>query len=189
MKCHQLRNRINPALGAYHSAKEQVLRETKALAAVKQHMEDVEAGQKIAQIVAEALQKQAHQQISELVSSCLLAVFEEDAYEFHIDFVQRRGKTEADLYLTRAGLSVDPLKSAGGGVVDVVSFALRLACVLLRSPKVRLVLILDEPFKMLSKEYVPLIGELLLRLAKEQDVQIIMVTHNPQLLIGKVIEL
>lgn len=189
MNCSQLRQRINSTLGEYQHACTQSKREEAALVEIRQHISNVETAQKISQVVVEAVQKEAHQQISEVVSSCLEAVFEEDAYQFKIDFVQRRGKTEADLFLEREGLVVDPLKSAGGGVVDVVSFALRLACLLLRAPKVRSLLVLDEPFKMLSKEYVPLVGQLLLRLAKEHSVQIIMVTHNPQLQIGKVIDI
>lgn len=189
MTCTALRNRLNQHLAKYDQACSQLDKEETELQRIKDHINEVEQAQKIIQIVAEAIQQKAHQQIAEVVSSCLAAVFEEDAYEFKIEFVQRRGKTEANLLLERDGLVVDPLRAAGGGVVDVVSFALRLACLLLSCPRKRALLVLDEPFKMLDASRVPLVGELLLRLSKEQKIQIIMVTHNSKLRIGKVIDL
>ncbi len=84
---------------------------------------------------------------------------------------------------------MDPTASVGGGVVDVASFALRLACLLLASPKRRRLLCLDEPFKHLSENYRPAVRELIEVLAREMDVQFIIVTHSNELKIGKVIEL
>jgi len=60
---------------------------------------------------------------------------------------------------------------------------------MLSRPNKRRFLALDEPFKMVSKDYVPLLRDLLLTLSKEMRIQILMVTHNPGLAIGKVIEL
>lgn len=48
---------------------------------------------------------------------------------------------------------------------------------------------MDEPVKMLSRQYTERMGDLLLTLAEEMGIQIVMVTHNEDLQIGKVVRL
>lgn len=149
---------------------------------------DAEEAQRVAQLVAQTVQQQAHHRIAGVVSRCLQAVFD-DPYEFKILFEQKRGRTEAQLVFVQEGQAVDPMTASGGGVVDVAAFALRLSCILLSKPPVRRVLILDEPFKFLSREYHERARLLLESLADELKVQIIMVTHIEALKTGTIIEL
>lgn len=144
--------------------------------------------QEILQLLAQAIQQQAHTRIAQVVSRCLAAVFD-DPYEFKIVFERKRGKTEASLRFVRGDLEVDPLTSAGGGMVDVASFALRLACLILSQPKQSRVIILDEPFKFVSAEFRSDVREMLEQLSADMGVQIIMITHIEELETGKVIEL
>ena len=145
--------------------------------------------QALTQSVAEVIQNQAHRQIASVVSRCLEAVFGEEAYSFEIRFSQKRGKTEAEFLFVRYGMEIDPLSAAGGGVVDVAAFALRLACLVLARPRRRRFLALDEPFRFLSAEYRPRGRALLETLAEELGLQVFMVTHSRELVCGKVIEL
>lgn len=138
--------------------------------------------------VAEKIQTQVHQRVAGLVTQCLRTVFD-DPYTFDIRFERKRGKTEARLIFSREDLEVDPLTAAGGGVVDVAAFGLRLACLVLQKPPVRRVLILDEPFRFVSVEYRDRVGQLLEDLSEELEVQIIMVTHMEELTRGTVISL
>jgi len=161
----------------------------------KVHLKSAEAlstsaleAQKILQEIAADIQQQAHQHIAFIVSRCLSAVFDEP-YEFKIDFEQKRGKTDARLYFVRNGIEIDPMTAAGGGVVDVCSFALRLACLSLARPAKRKLLVLDEPFRFVSSEYRDRIRELLEQLSEEMDIQIIVITHISELETGKVIQL
>lgn len=136
------------------------------------------------------VEKQAHEQISSLVTKCLHTIFSEDAYQFQIKFIQKRGRTEAELTLVRDNLLLnDVVDSAGGGVLDVAGFALRLSCLLLMQPPLRKILVLDEPFKFVSKEYLPTVQSLLYLLHQETGIQIIMVTHVGRLKSGRVISL
>lgn len=173
----------------YDLAKKQVQAEKQALKQAQAKVSDTAQAQQIVQAVAEAVQHQAHARIASVVSRCLQAVFG-DGYEFRIDFRQARGKTEAQLLIVKDDLVLeDPVEECGGGVVDVASFALRLAALMLAVPRRRRLLLLDEPFRFLSKEYRPAVRELLLALAKELKVQIVMVTHSADLVAGKVIEI
>lgn len=144
--------------------------------------------QELLQSVVQTVQQNVHKRIADVVTRCLETVFDEP-YAFKIHFERKRGKTEARLVFERDGHEVDPKSAAGGGVLDVAAFALRLACLMLSRPRRRKLLVLDESFKMVSSEYLPRVRELLLSLAKDLGVQIVLVTHQRGLDIGKVIEL
>lgn len=183
------RKALDRSLAELDHAKRKVVEERAALKSAKQSAEDLASAQAIVQEVAETVQSHAHRRIASVVTRCLETVFGEDAYEFRIDFEKKRGKTEARLLFCRDGLEIDPLTAAGGGVVDVAAFALRLVCLVLSKPPKRRLLVLDEPFRFLSRDHTPAVRQLLLSLAEEMKVQIILVTHNAALRAGKVVEI
>lgn len=141
----------------------------------------------VVQVLAQAIQQAVHDKIAGVVSDCLEAVFD-DPYEFIIRFERKRNRTEAVLLLERDGLEVDPMSASGGGVVDVCAFALRVACLTLQQG-VEQTIVLDEPFRFVSKQYRPRIRAMLEALCQQLGIQIIMVTHIDVLKCGKVIEL
>jgi DNA repair exonuclease SbcCD ATPase subunit len=128
--------------------------------------------------------------IETLVTRCLNAVFPDNRYRFNLVFEQKRNQTEARIVLTDdEGNEYDPLLNSGGGVADVIAFALRLATLTLRVPQPAKVLILDEPFRCVSGEHRGRLADLLELLASELQFQIIMITHMKELARGNVIEL
>lgn len=184
-----IQKRMTRAETQRDSAEIVVRRERKALKQAGLELRAAEDGQRILQAVAKEVQQQAHQKIARIVTRCLETVFGKDAYEFIIHFEEKRNKTEARMVFRRDGQEVDPLEASGGGVVDVASMALRLACIVLSRPPVRRLLVLDEPWKHLSAEYRPAVRELIEELAKEMDFQFIIVTHSSEFEIGKVVRL
>lgn len=187
-KLNQYRKDVNQKIAERTSIQRQLKEESKEYATVISLLEDLAEAQSIAQLVAQAIQQKAHQQIAGVVSKCLSLVFDEP-YNFKIKFEQKRGRTEAQLLFERSGLEIDPMTASGGGVVDVASFALRLSCLLLSKPKLSKVLVLDEPFKFVSEEYRENVRLMLEQLSKEMKLQIIFVTHIPELVTGKVVQL
>lgn len=145
--------------------------------------------QEILQLVSKAVQQHAHERISKVVTSCLEAVFGEDAYEFKIEFEMARGRTQAKLKFVRDGLEVDPMTAAGGGAIDIASFALRAACLVLHRPRLSPVLCLDEPFRFVSAEYQDNVRSMLENLASDLGIQVVMVTHCQVYETGKIIRL
>ena len=144
--------------------------------------------QELAQIVAQTIQQRAHSMIAKVVSKCLETIFDEP-YRFEIIFERKRGKTEAKLIFERDGMEIDPLTASGGGVLDVASFALRLAAITLTKPHCRKIIIMDEPFRFVSEGYRSKIKELLQNLSEEYGFQFIMVTHIKELVCGRNIDL
>lgn len=170
-------------------AKRQRKQERSELALLRERSTDLEEAQRLLQGIAQDVQQRSHEAVAELVTRCLKTVFGEESYEFRINFEQRRGRTEADLVFHRDGKDVDPATASGGGVCDLAAFALRLACLLLSRPAKRKLLVLDEPFRMLSRNHTETVRELIETLADELGLQVVMVTHDPSLACGKVVEL
>jgi len=135
-----------------------------------------ELAQAFLQQVAQETQEQLKFHLQDLVQTALDTVFPA-TYTFKIDFVILRGRTEAQMYLDKDGERVDPELACGGGVVDVLSLALRIAAWSIG--KTSPIIVLDEPFKFLSQGLRPLMGEILRGLIDRLGVQIIMVTHDP----------
>lgn len=135
-----------------------------------------EEAQLIIQTVAELTQNQLVFHVSELVTLALASVFQ-DPYEFGMEFVLRRGRTECDLFFVRNKKRVDPLGASGGGAVDVAAFALQIALWSLGRPRYRNVLIIDEPLRFLSRHYSLKAGEMLKEISEKLGMQIITVTH------------
>jgi DNA repair exonuclease SbcCD ATPase subunit len=151
---------------------------------IKKHrrsLRNSEDAQNIIQIVAQQTQEQLEYHINELVTLAMAAVFD-NPYELKLEFVIRRGKTEAEIHFLRDGSIVDPMSASGGGPVDVASFALRVALWSLAPSPTRGTIVLDEPFRFLSRDLQPAAGRMLKMLSERLGLQFIMVTHNPDLI-------
>lgn len=96
-------------------------------------------------------------------------------YKFHIEFVERRKVTEADIYVTLNGNRADILESTGGGMADICSFALKVAYLLLSNAN--RVLIIDEIARHVnSPEQRRAFASVVQALSKEFDIQVIITT-------------
>lgn len=188
MTIETLTNRWN-VIQARKSVLEESLKTNRA--AINEAQEAAKAATKARDTVlflASRIQHAIQERIAGVVTAALESVFD-DPYTFRIVFETKRNQTEGRLVFMRDGQEIDPMTGAGGGVMDVASFAIRVAALLLENGAVNPVLILDEPFKFVSAEYRERIGAFIERLSSEFDLQIIMVTHIEELKIGKVIAL
>lgn len=127
-------------------------------------------------------QAATHDRLAAVVTKCLKLVFGDDAYSFAIRF---EGKGKVRFCFERGGEAFDPDDQVGGGVLDVAAFALRIAA--LTALSLSNVLVLDEPFRFVSKEYRPHVAALLDTVSREFGVQIIQVTHAKELVAGEVV--
>lgn len=127
---------------------------------------------------------QAKIQVESLVTKCLQYIFETNI-EFLIEIEELRGKSYAEFYVVNEiddlSIKTKPELSRGGGVVDIVSLALRIAFLQTHKPKIQGPLILDEPGKHVSNEYIFNVAEFLKQTSELFNRQIIMVTHNNHL--------
>lgn len=187
MSIQSIRTKVNRFLTELQHQRQRVKEEKEALILSKDLLTVYQEAQQIIQDIAKTIQQQAHEQIAGVVSKCLSSVFDEP-YEFHILFEKKRKRTEARMVFLRDDVEIDPLTAAGGGVVDVAAFALRVACMVLSRPPLRRTMVLDEPMKFVSAEYRSRVRVMIESLSQEMGVQFLIVTHIRELQIGKVIE-
>ena len=143
----------------------------------------IEDAQAFLQKIAQETQEHLKFQIEDIVNLALETCFPGE-YVFKINFEISRGKTEAELVFLdqKTGRQVDPMEASGGGVVDLTTFALRIACHALEQGTDN-VIVLDEPFRFLSRDLQQRAGEILKTLSKRMGLQVIMVSH-----IGEIID-
>lgn len=136
------------------------------------------------QKTSEFARNQAKKQIETLVTKCLQYIFETNM-EFIIELDELRGKANAEFYVVNTNedtvIKTKPELSRGGGVVDIVSLALRIAFLQIHKPRIEGPLILDEPAKHVSEDYIFNVGDFLKQTSEMFNRQIIMVTHNQHL--------
>lgn len=127
---------------------------------------------------------QSSKEIEAIVTTCLDLVFNSNM-EFKIELSQLRGKNSAEFFI----IEMDEDKkyiykiedTRGGGVIDILSLALRIAFILKIHPPVKGPVILDEPAKHVSDDYVFNIADFIKKISEEFGKQIIIISHNEHL--------
>lgn len=144
----------------------------------------LEQAQVFLQKIAQDTQSNLKFQIEDIVNLALETCFPNE-YKFQLQFNIARGKTDAELVFLsqKTGRPIDPMNASGGGVVDLTSFALRIASYALEQG-IDNVIILDEPFRFISRDLQVRAGEILKTLSEKLGLQILMVTH-----IGEMIDI
>ncbi|MDK2880440.1 MAG: hypothetical protein PWQ99_215 [Clostridia bacterium] len=166
-----------------------ILEEEKAqrerLAQVKDEGECLEQVRLLLLEAARHAREQGRRQVEYLVSQALQFVFGGDV-EFKVEVEEKRDRPEAEFYVcsTYGGnyrVETTPQDARGGGVVDVISLALRLALLHAFRPPVGGPAVLDEPGKHVSEEYAPQLARFLKSFSQSLGRQVIMVSHNQHL--------
>jgi DNA repair exonuclease SbcCD ATPase subunit len=127
----------------------------------------------------------ARKRLEETVTEALKYVFGPD-FEFIIELRDARGRTEADFYVQSEyngeKVKTKPEDSRGGGVIDIISIALRIALIQIHNnPAIKGPIILDEPGKHVSVDYATKLATFLKHINQTFNRQIIISTHQPDL--------
>jgi len=176
----QLRNRLEQQKGSAMQIQSSLDNLKKELRNKKHILRQHEQAREIIREVGLKTQEQLSFHISDITSLALEAVFPEP-YKLEVEFIQRRNKTECDLYFVRDGMRVDPLTASGVGAVDVAAFALRIASWSMNTPHSRNIIILDEPFRFLSENYQEQAGDMLKEISDKLGIQFLIISHNTTL--------
>ncbi len=157
----------------------------KRLAEVKDSAECLERVRLLLQEAASHAREQGRRQVEFMVTQALQFVFGGDL-DFKVVVEEKRDRPEAEFYVCSSyggDLRVEtaPQDARGGGVVDVISLALRLALLQAFRPPVGGPVILDEPAKHVSEEFSPQVAQFLKSFSQSLGRQVIMVSHNQHL--------
>lgn len=156
----------------------------KTLKNLNEEQDILEKVMSLFQMTSQFARDQAKNQIEALVTKCLQYIFD-SSVEFQIELEELRNKASAEFYVVNSTkdffLKTKPEQSRGGGVVDIVSLALRISFLQTHKPPISGPLILDEPAKHVSEEYIHNVGDFLKQTSEIFNRQVIMVTHNSHL--------
>ena len=194
-KLAALRNRHSQAQGQRDLLVQQRREKENELSAARADIELWRQVQILLSKASEFARQQLKTRIEQTVTAALAAIFADSTMRFEIEMKDIGGKPAADWRVVscydvpaKAGdedvkisaytVVASPEDAKGGGVTDVVSLALRLALLELSRPRPGGPVLLDEPGKMISKEYLPNVAEFLKQYAAKTGRQIIMVTHH-----------
>ncbi len=152
--------------------------------ALEQKRELLEKVRILLQQTADHARQQAKEQLETTVTRALQYVFG-PSFRFEIDLQEHGGNPSAEFYVVTEWdgkvIRNKPQDARGGGVIDLLSLALRVALIESMTPRVQGPIILDEPGKHVSEDYVGPFVELIKSLSDTFQRQIIMVTHNTDL--------
>jgi len=144
----------------------------------------------ILEIVAEAFRlssesarEEARKAVESAGTEALQAVFGPE-FSLQVELSDRGGRPSAEFFVASnyGGVEIvtPVMDSRGGGVVDVVSLALRVLVAYATTPA-QAPIVLDEPGKHLSEGYSRALGELIRAISEETGRQFVVVTHDPRL--------
>jgi len=120
--------------------------------------------------------------LESMVNFVLGSVYTEDL-KFKVTFEMDRGKPSCDLMVQDGdNPPYYPKDETGGGILDVISFALRIILWSLKDPRPRPVLLLDEPMKNIGKGVLlKRIVDVMKKISQDLDIQLIINTHITEL--------
>lgn len=182
---NKLNNKILSDEGKIEILNDQLEKVEKKLEDKEKYSEILTQVSLLFQKTSEFAREQSKRQIEDTVTKCLQFIFETDI-EFLIELSEARSVPIADFfvqsnYVEGYSIKTKPEIARGGGVVDIISLALRIAFLQQNQPILYGPLILDEPGKHVSNDYIFNLGEFLKQSSNIFNRQIIMVTHNPHL--------
>jgi len=169
-KIEQLKGKRDQVIKSIKDSKERMLE-------AKKYNRKLERAREIIKQVGLKTQDQLSYNISEITTMALSAVMI-DPYDLELAFVERRNKTECDIFFSRRGAEIEPF-DGGGGPLDIAAFALRVASWSMQNPRSQNTLILDEPFKHLKGEAAnKRMLEMVSEVSKKLGLQVIMVSDE-----------
>ncbi len=149
---------------------------------IQQEIQDYTKARYLLQEAASFAREQARQNIEAWVTAALQYVFHTDDMAFRVILTEKNNRPDADFYVVSQydGIQIEtrPQDARGGGVVDIVSLALRIALMESGRQQVDGPLMLDEPGKHVSEEYGMMLAQFLKGVTQKTKRQVILVTHN-----------
>lgn len=134
-------------------------------------------------IVQGATKEKIKKGFEQIVTYALRFIYSSD-YKFELEFERIGNLQKLDFNIKTPDKQnpLNPMDTSGGGVLNILSLALRVSLLELIRPKLEGFLVLDEPFHNLSKEYMEQAHKFIEAINKKMGRQIILITHKSELL-------
>lgn len=142
--------------------------------------EDYIKAQKFYILVAKEMQKEAKEHIENIVTMAIQTVYDHP-YRFKLLYEEKRGAISCTPLIVDGENEYQPKDSMGGGMLDIIGFALRITLWSMQNPRSDNVFFMDEPFRYTGKLSAKA-GLMLKRLAEKLKFQVLLVTHDDSLI-------
>jgi DNA repair exonuclease SbcCD ATPase subunit len=134
--------------------------------------------------MGEILRDRTKRRVEALGTQALVSVFGREDYALKLDMDLKRGQMTCTPMIVSKFRGKDievPVQDAhGGGLVNVVSFVLRVIVIVLTRPRLERWLLADEPFPNLSSGYQHRVGQLVRHLSEMCGMQFAIVTQHEE---------
>lgn len=178
-KLMQLQREIDRDFGIYQSKFEDLHRAQEGIAEITKKQDELALLMAYFNKLVDSKRKETMDKVVNLVSFGLQSVFKDNSIKLVVHTRTQRNQKFYTLAVSIGGVETEDFDACSGGVVNVLSFMLRV--VMLSISSRRRFLVLDEPFPGLSKEYRDNLGEFLKLLAEKLDMQFLIVSHQPEI--------
>lgn len=119
-----------------------------------------------------------------IVTHALNYIFESDKYAFELVFGRRGNLQELNFAVKTPDKdeALNPLDTDAGGVLNIISFALRIVLMEVANPKVQGFILSDESFANLSEDHIERASQFLKEINKKMGRQIIAISHQEKMI-------
>jgi DNA repair exonuclease SbcCD ATPase subunit len=170
-----------------NAAKIEVLRESKTelesrLKSLKTYVFHLNEALTVMNAVGVLNADESNKIIEEIVTETLRIVYDE-SYSFVVENSVQRNQPETNFYV-KIGDKTYSLRNEelGGGVIDTVSFALRVTAWAISGNRSDNIMVADEPIKNLDSTRILKAGEMIKKLSTDLGLQFLIVTHSNELM-------
>ena len=146
-KLNNLTSEVGSLQGRYSLLKELITKGEQKLETLEHDKELYKKSVELLTVVEKSTKDVIKKGFEEIVTYALQYILSNDKYSLNLEFGRRGNLSEVDFNLKTPDCKEphDPLLSSGGGVLDILSLALRISLIGLTKPKIEGFLALDEP--------------------------------------------
>jgi DNA repair ATPase RecN len=174
----QLKDRVQ-ALAYRIQAEKQVLDRTrKDLALCLDQQDCLAKAGTLLKTIGEQQREKTIATFERVVTLALKEIFD-STYTFKIEVTSDK-RVQTKFKLLQGDLELDLLNAVGGGIINVVSFVLKVLILASVRPKRQQIMFLDESFSNVSSGYHTRVAKLLKSFSQQLGMQFMLVTHAPE---------
>jgi DNA repair exonuclease SbcCD ATPase subunit len=166
----------------YKLLNEQLFFKQKDIVNSKQLYNDLVEARLILSEASRATQMQFKEFVESLVTLAIQTVFVDEGYKFLVEFDLKSNHSIINLLVQQGDKEAYvPEDEQGGGLLEILSFALRIVLFELEKPRSRNIFVMDEPFHFCGA-LTPLAAKMMKEISSKLNIQIIMVSHDSRLI-------
>lgn len=150
----------------------------KELAVLEDQINNLSLAGSVLKTIGESQREKTIGVFERVITLALKEIFD-STYSFKIEVVSDK-RVSTKFKLIQGDMELDLLTAVGGGIINVVSFVLKVLILASVRPKRQQVMYLDEQFNNVSADYRPKVAKLLKSFSEQLGIQFTIITHQQE---------